>query len=315
MNELISVIIPVYNVEKYLEKCIDSIISQDYANMEIIIINDGSTDASRKICEMYEEKDRRIKLINIENAGVSNARNIGLKNSNGKYITFIDSDDYVEKEYVQKLYKMCISNNADIAICGIMKHNENEKNNSVHKKDVCKILKSEDAIIEMLDERIYYANVWAKMYKLDVIKNLEFDINLKIGEDLKFNIQAFENANTISVNNGLLLYNYLIRDSSVTKEKFNDKWQGEIDLCESIINREKQKHPKIYPFAIKRYIRINYSCILKAIREKDNISYLKLKSNILKYKKQGIYKNFKLKEKIKLFLVLRCKNLVSIINK
>lgn len=315
MNELISVIIPVYNVENYLEKCIKSVIIQEYKNIEIIIINDGSTDNSKKICSNYEEKDKRIKLINIKNCGVSNARNIGIENANGKYITFIDADDCVEKDYVEKLYKICIDNNVDISICGIKNYNEKYEKTYSNKNTANKLLTNEEAIAEMLDERLYYANVWAKMYKASILKDIRFDVNLKIGEDLKFNIQAMEKANAVFINTELLLYNYLIRDNSVTRDKFNEKWQGEINLCEQIIEYEKKRHPNIYLLAVKRYIRINYSCIMKVIMSKDNATYLKLKRNILKYKNQGIYKNFKTKEKLKLFLVLYCRNLVVLIMK
>lgn len=312
--DLISVIIPVYNVEKYLNKCIDSVIKQDYKNIEILIVNDGSTDNSKEIGTYYEKKDERIKLINIENSGVSNARNIGIRSANGKYITFIDSDDYVEKDYVSELYKMCTKNKADISICGIQSYAPKYEKILKKNKTINKLLTTEEAIVAMLDERLYYANVWAKMYKISILKNVEFDVNLKIGEDLKFNIQVFERANKVFVNTEKLLYNYLIRKNSVTRNEFNEMWMGEIDLCEQIIEKEKKTNFNIYSYAIKRYIRINYSCILKTIKAKgNNNEYLKLKENILKYKEHGIYKNFKLKEKLKLFLVLHFKKIISVI--
>lgn len=312
--DLISVIIPVYNVEKYLNKCIDSVIKQDYKNIEILIVNDGSTDNSKEIGTYYEKKDERIKLINIENSGVSNARNIGIRSANGKYITFIDSDDYVEKDYVSELYKMCTKNKADISICGIQSYAPKYEKIFKKNKTINKLLTTEEAIVAMLDERLYYANVCAKMYKISILKNVEFDVNLKIGEDLKFNIQVFERANKVFVNTEKLLYNYLIRKNSVTRNEFNEMWMGEIDLCEQIIEKEKKTNFNIYSYAIKRYIRINYSCILKTIKAKgNNNEYLKLKENILKYKEHGIYKNFKLKEKLKLFLVLHFKKIISVI--
>ena len=107
-NDLISVVIPVYNVEQYLPKCIESIMNQTYKNLEIILVNDGSTDGSQKICEEYKSIDNRIKIINKENGGLSDARNVGIDNSSGNYITFIDSDDYIDDDYVYTLYKSLI---------------------------------------------------------------------------------------------------------------------------------------------------------------------------------------------------------------
>ena len=104
MEDLISVIVPVYNVEKYLNKCIDSIINQTYKNLEIILVDDGSQDSSGKICDEYTKKDNRIKVIHKENGGVSSARNIGLNNATGEWIAFIDADDWVDEEYLQTLF-------------------------------------------------------------------------------------------------------------------------------------------------------------------------------------------------------------------
>ena len=115
-DRLVSIIVPVYNVEKYLSKCIEILINQTYTNIEILLINDGSTDNSKKICEQFKEKDSRIKLINKENGGLSDARNKGLQEAIGKYIAFVDSDDYVEKNYIETLYSLITKFNSEIAI-------------------------------------------------------------------------------------------------------------------------------------------------------------------------------------------------------
>lgn len=117
MNNLISVIVPVYKVEKYIKKCIESIINQTYENLEIILVDDGSPDNCGKICDEYAKKDKRIKVIHKENGGVSSARNLGLEKSNGQYITFIDSDDWIEEEYCEILLTTLKEQNADCAIC------------------------------------------------------------------------------------------------------------------------------------------------------------------------------------------------------
>ena len=114
-NPLISVIIPAYNVEKYINRCIESIIYQDYKNIEVIIINDGSTDNTREICEQYIKQDKRIRLINTENRGAGSARNTGIENANGKYFSFIDADDFICEHYYSRLYEMIKNTKADIA--------------------------------------------------------------------------------------------------------------------------------------------------------------------------------------------------------
>jgi len=132
MNELISIIVPIYNVEIYLEKCLNSIINQTYKNIEILLINDGSSDNSLRICKKYQKKDKRIVLINKKNGGLSSARNAGIDKASGNYLLFIDSDDYIEIDMIEKLYNNIKSNNADISICNffITKKNKDRKNKS-----------------------------------------------------------------------------------------------------------------------------------------------------------------------------------------
>ena len=118
MNELISVIIPVYNVEQYVESCLNSVIDQSYTNLEIILVDDGSTDRSGEICGQYALKDSRIKVIHEENAGLGEARNRGLRIASGDYICFVDSDDWIEEDYCKELAQAAERTNSDIAICG-----------------------------------------------------------------------------------------------------------------------------------------------------------------------------------------------------
>ena len=116
MKDLISVIIPVYNVEKYINRCVDSVIHQSYTNLEIILVDDGSPDNCPTICDNYSKQDSRIKVIHKKNGGLSDARNVGIEHSKGKYITFIDSDDYISNDYVEILYKLITKYNSKIAV-------------------------------------------------------------------------------------------------------------------------------------------------------------------------------------------------------
>ena len=118
MEDLVSIIIPVYNTEKYLSKCLESVINQTYKNLEIILINDGSTDKSKEICESFAKKDKRIQILNKENSGVSSARNHGMRLAKGQYIAFIDGDDYAEENYIEELLKNLKQTESDCVLCG-----------------------------------------------------------------------------------------------------------------------------------------------------------------------------------------------------
>lgn len=147
MNEKISIIIPIYNVEKYLKKCLDSVISQTYKNLEIILVDDGSPDKCGKICDEYQEIDNRIIVLHNKNIGLSGARNSGLKIATGKYVTFIDSDsdDYIADDYIEVLYKILKEKNADISICNY-KSFKNDLNKITNKRIYLKELNSQQAI-------------------------------------------------------------------------------------------------------------------------------------------------------------------------
>ena len=153
MNNLVSVIIPVFNAETYLERCIKSVVNQTYKNLEIILINDGSIDRSKEICESWKKRDSRIFIINKKNTGVSDSRNQGIKEANGKFITFVDSDDYLEINMIEYLSKSIEEDKSDIAICGFNYFND-KKIISKTKKTKKNILDKDKFIEEILIERL-----------------------------------------------------------------------------------------------------------------------------------------------------------------
>lgn len=209
MSDLISIILPVFNVEKYLEKCIISILQQDYSNLEIIFVDDGSTDNSGKILDKYQLIDSRIKVIHKENNGVSSARNDGIKISTGKYICFSDSDDYLSKDYVSYLYKLLVENDADISLTTHMFGNFNEKQND---DSSTRIISGEKAVESILCYKIPIG-VYCKLFKSELIKDhVKFNEELFIGEGFNFNVTVFQNSNRI-VTSSRKIY-YYRRDNS-----------------------------------------------------------------------------------------------------
>lgn len=264
-KELVSIIVPVYNVEKYLRRCIDSIINQTYRNIEIIIIDDGSTDNSGKICDEYAKRDNRIKIIHQQNKGVSSTRNNGIEHANGKYITFVDSDDFIERKMIETIYNKIICENADIVICGVKSIDENNNviNQSINTKE--NKFNNVNAIKVMLDEKLFYSVCWAKLYKKKLFNNIKFNPKIRIAEDMDVLYRVLYKSNKI-VQIPERLYNWTNRKDSVTKENDISKWQDEIDVCENIIKFCKENCKEIENYAIKRYIRINKTLILKNIK-------------------------------------------------
>lgn len=216
--DLISIIIPIYNCEKYLDECIKSIIAQTYFKIEIILVDDGSTDSSLEICRKYCKKDNRIKIISQKNGGVADARNTGLKHASGKYVLFVDADDYVVKDFVYKMYNTCLEDKADIVICGIYKVGKGKKllvyNGEVTKDNV--------SFLSLCTEHIggYVCN---KMFSMHMLKELQlwFNLELQIGEDLLFVCRYYEHCNKVSyISEGL--YFYRLNRCSATKQSIKD---------------------------------------------------------------------------------------------
>ena len=182
-NKLVSVIIPVYNVEKYLDKCIKSVAEQSYSNLEIILIDDGSTDDSALIIDKWAERDERIKVMHLEHRGVSNARNAGLEIMSGDFICFVDSDDYVGRTFVEDLVEVIIRTGTDIAFCDIESERLSESE-AIHKKaDVISIEECRRFLYNPLSrEYVEMVVIWNKIYNSKLFENLRFEED-KIHED------------------------------------------------------------------------------------------------------------------------------------
>lgn len=208
MSELVSVIIPAYNCSLTIKRCIDSIINQTYNEIEILIINDGSTDNTLKILKEYEKKDNRIKIFDIINKGVSNARNVGIKNSIGKYIIFIDSDDYVANNYIEMLVKCRRENNTLTACNYKVFKNENEFFSGRELNVENKMYKIEENFYELLIDFNVLKAPWGKIYDLNIIRenDIFFDTDISLGEDLIFNLKYIRFIQNIYYINEKLYY-------------------------------------------------------------------------------------------------------------
>lgn len=251
-NHLISVIVPVYNVEPYLRQCLDSIGSQTYSNIEILIVDDGSTDHCGEICDEYAEKDSRIIVIHQENAGLSAARNTALDIARGEYIMFVDSDDWVEPTFCEKALEMAIEHQVELVCFGFKKIFQKEYKEI--RTNYPRLLDRAEAInhIILYDEPSLYNNVWNKIYHKKLFQTLRFPIGM-VCEDNAITYKLIHQSLFIYISD-LLLYNYnRIRNDSLTSKKNRKKPKITIDLF--IIRYERllflKKH---YPQFVKNQI-------------------------------------------------------------
>lgn len=234
MNELISVIIPAYNVEKYIEKCINSVLNQTYTNLEIIILNDGSTDNTKQILDGFENKDPRIKIIHKENTGVSDTRNLGLEIAKGDYIGFVDSDDEIRTNMYEFLLSDLISNDADISHCGfeLVKLNVSKVFNGTNK---LWMQSQREAMVSLLKADLFEPSSCTKLYKRTVVENIKFNTEVKFNEDLLFNVEAFKNAQKI-VFHDVPLYKYKYNPLSASRSTQNYKIQENVLEVSELLN-------------------------------------------------------------------------------
>lgn len=194
MKDLVSVIVPVYNAEKYLVKCLESIVNQTYKNLEIILVNDGSKDNSLSICQEYAKRDARITVFDKTNGGVSSSRNFGIDLSSGEYVCFFDSDDYVEISFIEKLVNKIGDN--DVCIGGYVAENYNEEGGLTTKEEVLLDIERIDDNFPLQNHKKLFAlsmSLWNKLYRLSLIKEnfLRFDEKVSFGEDGLFNADFF----------------------------------------------------------------------------------------------------------------------------
>lgn len=220
MKPLISIIVPVYNVARYLNRCIDSLINQEYENIQIVLVDDGSTDGSSQICDEYKEKDGRITVIHQPYAGVSDARNKGIKASEGEYILFLDSDDEAMPNYASKLYETLISNDLDIAQCCLIRVKNGEYVNKGEVKEGVQIFNGIEMQMKIFERNRYFSMcLCGKLFKKELFDGLEFPVG-RINEDESLIYLLMYRAKRIGIiDDYLYLYHY--NSDSITEKKYN----------------------------------------------------------------------------------------------
>lgn len=280
-NILVSVVVPIYNVADYLEECIDSIKEQSYKNLEIILVNDGSTDGSQFICKKYDGLDKRIKCINKSNGGLSDARNVGLRAALGEYICFVDSDDYVSSEYIHDMLNEALLNEADIVCCGFQK-----KEGDLVVDERCtkktQILSNRQALVDLFSPRgTIYPMAWNKLYRRILFSDFHIEYPVgKINEDEFTTYQLLYNANKTVVLNRVLYY-YRTRPFSIMEQKFTQKRLELIEGLYDIENFVEKKCVDIADHARRNTVYKLYYLIRDCVLfSGDKDSYLYIKKNL-----------------------------------
>ena len=318
-EKLVSVIIPVFNVEKYIERCLASVINQTYKNIEVIVVDDGSSDGTHRIASDYIERDSRVKLITKNNRGVSDARNCGLRLVTGEYVYFLDGDDRVEENAIEKLVEAAEETGSDLVGCQYSRWNEaGERLEDYSFKDFDIRFSNEECRINFITDELLKYNmgfeVWNKLYRTKIIKKGDvcFDEKCSMGEDLSFNIKYILNCNTIKTIPDRCV-RYLIRKGSAMSKKRNLQAILEqnlliySDVWEYINNTGKKEAVKEYGIFFIKGMNFLYSKrsareISRAINVVENKSFavdryreIKLKYNRKKIetvysKDHGVYK-------------------------
>ncbi|WP_342757099.1 glycosyltransferase [Kineothrix sedimenti] len=234
-DKKVSIIVPVYNGEEYVERCINSLLAQTYENVEIIIIDDGSTDRSGQTCDTFSEKYDKIKTIHVENTGVSAARNRGIDEAKGYYISFVDVDDYLETDTLDYLINILEETGSDIAGCNFHTFLDEQEKQILPKENANKeVLNGKDFIEEGIlsgDTRC-----WAKVYTTRIVDGKRFETGLTIGEDMLFLLELMEEGTKIC-RSSYEGYGYFVNESGAMKRKFKESYMDQITCWKRAVER------------------------------------------------------------------------------
>ena len=243
-EELISIIVPVYNVEAYIHQCIKSIIEQSYKNLEIILVDDGSKDKSGKICDDYARKDKRIKVIHKKNGGLSDSRNAGITVATGKYIAFVDSDDWIEKNMYEKMYNECEKFGADICICGFFREYKDKTISECNFGE--RVYDTESALEELIKGRVIKDHAGTKLYKRFLWDNVEYPVG-KVYEDIRTTYKIIQKSKMVCLLPDSM-YHYRQRKGSIARSGFSEQkieWLEAVKEMEANIKKNTSEYDEV----------------------------------------------------------------------
>lgn len=289
-HDLISIIVPIYKVENYLEKTIKSLLNQSYRKIEIILVDDGSPDNCPQICDKYKLEDKRVKVIHKKNGGLSDARNVGIKNATGKYITFVDSDDEIENDYIEYLYYLISKYNTLISITPHKKI-ENGKIKNEGEGFVEEKLSQREAFKRLLLNQGFSVSSCGKLYNAKLFEKVEFPIG-KLCEDNGTTYKLFDKCDCIAYGNKPK-YCYIIRNESITTSKFNKRKMDLIELTDQMCNYIVKEYPELSDCVMHRKIESRFAVLRQMVFSKEYYNSTEMMQLIkyIKINKKVIMKN------------------------
>lgn len=243
MNYLVSIIVPIYNVEQYLRRCVDSILSQTYSNLEIILVDDGSPDECPRMCDEYARIDERVRVIHKDNGGLSSARNAGLDIMNGNYVMFIDSDDYLAVNTVECILEESLNYCADIVTFKFVKVYDDHQESTIDTNKEIRIWSGKQALVQMFYSDGIGWEAWNKLYKAELFSDIRY-VEDVLMEDMATTYKVFELCDKV-VETSYKLYFYYIRQSSIMRSSSPKKAIDSINNMGGMCEYFKKKHPDI----------------------------------------------------------------------
>lgn len=257
-NKLISIILPIYNIEEYIDRCMQSLLKQTYTNVELLMIDDGSTDGCKEICDSYLNVDKRIRVFHKENGGLSDARNYGIKHSHGEYITCVDPDDFVDADYIEYLYYLIKKYNSRMSIC---QHRVHYDNGTIKELGTAgdEILDSEKCLERMLYHDVIDTSAWAKLYHRSLFDTVEYPKG-RIFEDIGTTYALIMQCDRIAVGYESK-YNYIFHNNSIVNGKFNPNKLDLLDMTDKMASDVRLKFPNLSKAIIRRQVYARFSTL------------------------------------------------------
>lgn len=316
IDKIVSVIVPVYNVEMYLDRCMKSITQQTYRNMEIILVDDGAKDKSGVMCDAWSQKDSRVVAVHQKNGGLSNARNTGIEKATGEYLIFVDSDDVVAPNMVEQLVELLECEQADIAMCGVS-HIFNESDISFEIKTAeVRSFNRNSAIKEMWYQKSFLPSAWGKVYKRQIFGDSRFTEGI-LFEDIDLMHELFWKCSKI-VYKDAPLYGYVHRENSITTAQFSKKDCDILQISEKLLHFAKENESNLIPAAQSYAVTAAFRIYLNSPHDnKEFGEYLLKAEKILKRYGKAVLKDRNARKKTMCALILYsyCRPLLVVVYK
>lgn len=298
-KDKISIIIPVYNVQAYIDRCLNSVLMQTYSNFEVICIDDGSKDDSGKICDSFCAKDNRISVYHMENHGVSHARNCGLSLMQGAWFCFVDPDDWIEPNYIEKMYSLAKDKNCDIVACGIDKTYEYVTGIKESEEHIFMFHSNEECIRNYIcGGNSMHGLVWNKLYNAEKFKSIRFDENLRVNEDCMYTYEIMSGCENACLTTMKLYHWYIRPDSACHKRAEKADFSGAevfLKLCDKLQGKQFSGAQKVLQ---KNYVTSAVQVLLYAKYEKGDVGVADAKRKCKEWKKIA-WHHWGLKQKLK----------------